>query len=549
MSGADKDWTLIRQPRPGARTLWEHPLARGLVDQWNLADTSRASASRNHGLSVVGNITRSTTGAGLGWSGAYQASNNYLSVPRTAAFSYTTQVSFECLVVMNSFQTTGFPYLSGLISQSQSTSGGTNHYGPFLRFNPDATSGKAAVPVFCITQSSGTERRITGAACSVGVPIHLLGTYDGVNLCLYVNGVRTSAARTGSFDNNGSNFISLLSEYVVNSSTLTQNRCADGQMLFARVWNVGKTADEAAKLYRNPWALWDGDDLATFGLPASGNTISVPAGSLTLTGFVPTVSATANQTVAVPAGSLSLTGFAPTVTAADNKTVAVPAGALSLTGFAPTVTATANQSVAVPAGALTLTGFAPTVSSAANQTVGVPAGALSLTGFAPTVSQTANQTVAVDAGTLTLTGYPPTVSGVEVSTTAVAVGGVGRKRRIPHFVEIDGELYEVDDHEHAVEILERLALEKQKKAPVVVKKAVEQKKEPEPPKAVVVAPPEAPKRTVNLVQKLQAQVAATNAQLAEDYRRAAIAEMAMRRHAEEMAEEDDIETLIALGVL
>lgn len=72
----------------------------------------------------------------------------------------------------------------------------------------------------------------------------------------------------------------------------------------------------------------------------SGTTVSVPAGSLTLTGYAPTVTATANISVSVPAGALTLTGGAPTVATTANVEIAVPAGALTLTALAPTVTGT-----------------------------------------------------------------------------------------------------------------------------------------------------------------------------------------------------------------
>jgi hypothetical protein len=162
----------------------------------------------------------------------------------------------------------------------------------------------------------------------------------------------------------------------------------------------------------------------------SGTTVSIPAGSLTLTGYAPTVVTTANQTVAVPAGTLTLTGNNPTVVATDNQTVAVPAGSLSLTGFAPTVTAGNNQTVAVPLGTLTLTGNAPTVVASGNQTISVPAGSLTLTGFNPTVVASDHQTIAVPAGTLVLTGIAPTVtvSGagavlIQVPSGTLTLGG------------------------------------------------------------------------------------------------------------------------------
>lgn len=138
-----------------------------------------------------------------------------------------------------------------------------------------------------------------------------------------------------------------------------------------------------------------------------GTTVSVPAGSLTLSGKVPTVIATANQTVAVPAGSLALTGLAPTVL--TPVTVAVPAGSLSLTTQTPIVTATANQNIAVPAGSLTLTAQTPTVVTSGSQVVDVPAGSLTLTGYAPTVIATANVTVSVPTGNLVLTANAPLV--------------------------------------------------------------------------------------------------------------------------------------------
>lgn len=168
--------------------------------------------------------------------------------------------------------------------------------------------------------------------------------------------------------------------------------------------------------------------------PASGSSanINVPVGSLTLTGFAPTI--VNPQGMTVPAGALTLTGFAPTVTVA--QVIDVPAGALSLTGFAPSI---ANpQGMTVPAGSLTLTGFAPSIanpqgmdvptgslsltgqvptadiSSGAN--INVPAGQLDLTGQAPTVATSDNKSVTPPAGDIILTGYAPDISGQETAT-------------------------------------------------------------------------------------------------------------------------------------
>jgi hypothetical protein len=187
----------------------------------------------------------------------------------------------------------------------------------------------------------------------------------------------------------------------------------------------------------------------------AGNTIAVPLGSMTLTGFAPTVSVTqdlliqpapiswrvreqrstrinprwlftladsGNVSISVPVGSLTLAGFAPTVSPGGNQTVAVPVGSLTLAGFAPTVTAGGSQSISVPLGTLTLTGLAPTVTASANQTISVPVGSLTLTGLAPTVTVSGNRTIAVPTGNLLLAGVAPTVIAGGNQTIAVPVG-------------------------------------------------------------------------------------------------------------------------------
>lgn len=56
-----------------------------------------------------------------------------------------------------------------------------------------------------------------------------------------------------------------------------------------------------------------------------------PTGTLTLTGFAPTV--TQDATVAPATGTLILTGYAPSLT--QSTTLSPPTGALTLTGFYP----------------------------------------------------------------------------------------------------------------------------------------------------------------------------------------------------------------------
>lgn len=100
-------------------------------------------------------------------------------------------------------------------------------------------------------------------------------------------------------------------------------------------------------------------------LPEAGGgtsvTVTPGAGSLTLTGYAPTVTATQSATASPGAGSLTLTGFAPTISTTQGANVTPGTGALVITGYAPTVTVPTSVTVTPGTGSLTITGYAPTV--------------------------------------------------------------------------------------------------------------------------------------------------------------------------------------------
>ena len=140
--------------------------------------------------------------------------------------------------------------------------------------------------------------------------------------------------------------------------------------------------------------------------------VSPGVASLTITGYAPTVSAGSDATAAPGAGSLALTGLAPTVSA--SASVAPAAGAVVITGQSPTVAASASVSPA--AANLTLTGQAPTVAASSTATPGV--GGLTLAGNAPTV--TASAVVSPTPGAVVITGYAPAVSASVAASPAIA---------------------------------------------------------------------------------------------------------------------------------
>jgi hypothetical protein len=128
--------------------------------------------------------------------------------------------------------------------------------------------------------------------------------------------------------------------------------------------------------------------------------------------------------------------------------------------------------------------------------------------------------------------------------------GHGKPSRRRHYVEIDGQYFEVRDHAQAVQILTKLHEAAKETAAEAAKAAVVKAKAS--PKAVapeVVVPRMAvvkPDYTKEFVQQLQAQVDATNAQIAETYKAALAAAVAWQRN---LDDEDEIIMLFAAGIL
>lgn len=85
-----------------------------------------------------------------------------------------------------------------------------------------------------------------------------------------------------------------------------------------------------------------------------------------------------------PTANLSLTTYIPTVTASDHKTATPPKATLTLTTYIPLVTL--GIKVIPPKATLTLTTYVPTVTETQNQLVTPPKATLSLTTYIPIIS-------------------------------------------------------------------------------------------------------------------------------------------------------------------
>ncbi len=125
----------------------------------------------------------------------------------------------------------------------------------------------------------------------------------------------------------------------------------------------------------------------------TGVSLTIPAGSLTLTGQAPSLRQ--NALKAPPAGSLTLTG--------QTHALRPPVGSLVLTGLVPTLiqAGVINLNITTPSGTLTLTGFL------GRNVVSPATGTLTLTGAAPTVVAVGSRTITPPAGSLVLASPTP----------------------------------------------------------------------------------------------------------------------------------------------
>jgi hypothetical protein len=150
---------------------------------------------------------------------------------------------------------------------------------------------------------------------------------------------------------------------------------------------------------------------------------------------------------------------------------------------------------------------------------------------------------------------PVLIQNVQPAPPIVTVPdvGSGKPKRKRHYVEIDGQYFEVRNHQHAVEILTALHEAAKETAPAAVKAAMEQAQAPVIPRMVVVKPD----YSKEFFQQLQAQVDAANARIAAVYRdaiaaqRVADAQYAAQivAKAQDDMDEDDIVTLMSMGIL
>lgn len=181
-------------------------------------------------------------------------------------------------------------------------------------------------------------------------------------------------------------------------------------------------------------------------LPAAGggpaNTpINPGAGAVTIIGYAPTVTRTANQSLTPNAGSIVVTGYAPTIS--QPQSITAGAGTITITGYAPTITQGITTNIVPSVGSITITGYAPSLAQTANQAVSPNAGSMVITGYAPVITQQSlSPNLIPAAGQITIIGYAPDIYQSGQEPPARFNGGFEMVSMEPTYKRILRERYE-----------------------------------------------------------------------------------------------------------
>lgn len=214
----------------GSKPLWKptnHPLNRGLVAWWlSPSFTPRLMdiAGRNHGTLTNGPVwSRNKTRTG-GYAGLiYDATDDFVLVPDNAALKGMAQltISFWCYA----------------------RTGGGNSFGRVIAKNDQADYGILCFNETNFQGSIGATACDTAVADISGLRSHVAMTYDGANIRMYWQGIRsgTATALTGAVPSTTNAL------YIGNRADTA--RGFDGWISDVRIQNVALSADEVFALY------------------------------------------------------------------------------------------------------------------------------------------------------------------------------------------------------------------------------------------------------------------------------------------------------------
>ena len=156
------------------------------------------------------------------------------------------QITLEAWCVADSFNTVaGDSFISSVIAMDMTADANMVD----LRLGSDGTLAHNNIATFSLNLA-GSPRACFGTAATAGVPQHLVGTYDGVIMRLYQQGVQTGTAA-----NSGAVVAATQPLALGRNLFQGQGRGLIGAIILARTWNRALAAVEVQSLYLSPFAM------------------------------------------------------------------------------------------------------------------------------------------------------------------------------------------------------------------------------------------------------------------------------------------------------
>jgi hypothetical protein len=383
---------LYQQPQQAGTSNidWANPITRGLSlvvnNNFAIDCISRLPLTKTI---VSGNITAAVTsvGQGLSFSGASQVSlsNNIFGNGDVTALFF------------------GNPTASASIKEAIAQSNGSNKV--WFGANTDENEGSVSGQLCLGLLQSGVNRSSVKSAGAIdgSMSTYLVGKSAGSGIA-YKNGQKLTVVTTGTLAGSPTTASDVVR---IGGTTANSGLSFGATAVLMLVWKRKLSDLEAKSITLNPWQI--------FCLPASRNWIPSAGGGAINTPVNPDV------------GTISISGYAPTVTRTAHTSISPAVGSISLVGYAPEVQQLAGSIISPGAGTINITGYAPAITKTANLEIVPGVGGLVLTGYAPTVNQAAgSQNITPIAGAISIIGYPPNVviaspSNIDYDKLALAI--------------------------------------------------------------------------------------------------------------------------------
>lgn len=255
--------SVLFNPPPGARVNWGHPINRGLVACWLMNEGGGQIIQDIAGVSNGAGVANPITHAGpYGQARAFNGSSQYISIPNTNALNSLPAISISAWIYTVAFDPTD----AGLIVSKTITPTGD----PFVLYQLGVNS--AGRITFGVSSGTAGGRVLvtSNEILSLGVWVHLAGTWDGATLKTYINGVQGVTTQAASLTM-GSNAGPLL------LGSLQFPGFPDyfnGYINNVRLFNRGLSAQEVRQLFVQPFA---GINVARRGAYATPSVTFLPA--------------------------------------------------------------------------------------------------------------------------------------------------------------------------------------------------------------------------------------------------------------------------------